>query len=164
MDYIITYEFPPGVEQKYKSNIGSILKRRYEDKGYMHRLGKGKLYVDFKKYCEEIIEKLKKNKAKILKIEEIEERPNFYDKYTSLKIQKKIRIKNKAFQKEKQPDNEKINKEMELLKEGFDTLYNFFIWVKENNEVLLKNPKMYVNRLKQLDLDLIDKIYKEAIT
>jgi len=136
LDYVITYEFPTDVEQKYKTNIGAILKRRYEDKGFMNRLGKGKLYVDFKVHCDEIVEKLEKNKAKIIKIEEVDEKPDSIKNF----------IENR--------------KKEDIVKEGFDTLYSFFIWVKNNGNILIKNPQMYNDKLDQLDRDLIDKIHK----
>ena len=158
MDYVITYEFPIGVEQKYKSNIGAILKRRYEDKGYMLRMGKGKLYIDFKRHCDEIVEKLIKNKAKIIKIEEVDERPNFYDNYISKRIEKKVDQTKKKIEVPKKKDKEIIKE----IKEGFNILYGFFEWVKENNKALLKNPRMYRDRLEKLDLELIDKIHKGA--
>lgn len=138
MDYIIKYEFPSGVEQKYKSNIGAILKRRYEEKGFMNRLANGKLYVDFKVHCDEIVKKLEQNKAKIINIEEVEEKPESIRNFIAKKYE---------------------NKEI-IVRKGFDILYEFFIWVKTNGSTLIKNAQMYNDKLSQLDLDLIDKIHK----
>jgi len=148
MDYIVTYEFPPGIEQKYKTNIGSMLKRRYEDKRLMNRLGKGKLLIDHEHIRDEIIEKLEKNKARIVEVKEFEEFPDSIKDFIANK--KKTAIK---------PDD----KHLKLLKKGFKELYNFFIWVRDNNKPLFKNPKMYVEQVKTLDDKLLNKIKKEIL-
>ena len=47
-------------------------------------------------------------------------------------------------------------------KQGFQEPYDFFMWVKNNNKQLLKDPKLYLDKLRSLDLKLLDKL-KEKI-
>lgn len=149
MDYIVTYEFPPGIEQKYKTNIGSILKRRYEDKRLINRLGKGKLLIDHEHIRDEIIEKLEKNKAKIVDVQEFEEFPDsIKDFITKGKKSSDQTVENPI-------DSQKIKslqETVELLKEGFSELYKFHEKVSVN-----PNQKTFDKEFIQLNIDIIDK-------
>ncbi len=41
---------------------------------------------------------------------------------------------------------------------GFKELFQFFLWVQQNSKLLLINPKMYNEKLKTLNLPLLDKL------
>ncbi len=42
---------------------------------------------------------------------------------------------------------------------GFKMLFNFFLWVKKNHKIILKNPKLYLSHFQEtVDLELIDKL------
>ncbi|NVM01075.1 MAG: hypothetical protein HWN67_01955 [Candidatus Helarchaeota archaeon] len=45
-------------------------------------------------------------------------------------------------------------------KKGFFELYEFFKWIAKNRNDLLKDQKMYVEKLKEINGDLIDKLVK----
>lgn len=154
MDYLISYKFPTGTERKFKSTIGSILKKTYEEKKLIKRIGYGKVLADTQLICNEITEKLRKNKA-IVRVEELEELPDSIKQLLGKKYEQ-IDEDNEKIEVPKKKNNA-IAVEV---REGFNILYGFFEWVKENNKKLLKNPRMYLNRLEQLDLDFIDKVHK----
>ncbi|MHA1799228.1 MAG: hypothetical protein ACTSVY_12355 [Candidatus Helarchaeota archaeon] len=166
MDYIISYKFPAGVEQKYKSTIGTILKRTYEDKGLLLRLGYGKILIDHEYLKEEIKEKLIKNKAEV-KVVEIPE--------LSYSLIKKIEEKYKDSpelpysiikiieKKYEHLDKIDLMKKMEMMKKAFHELYNLFTWIRDNRTKLLKDQKMYIEKVKTLDLELIDNVFKGGV-
>ena len=56
-------------------------------------------------------------------------------------------------------ENQKYNKDLII---GFKMLYDFFLWVKDNHRIILKNPKLYLSHFQEtVDLELLDKLEEE---